>query len=827
MKNHGYWTVFLANFIETCKQRFHHLPSRPQTMRYRTALAITMTIILLGSLIPFSNHQVLDESKEISFADSEPVMLALAGSSTGHVNSSFIEPAYDGWVISGDTRNNMQFGSINLAATSAQNGGNDADAYVAKVDHNGNWQWAVMPDASAGLVFLQAMTTDPVGNIYIGGLVWGQVNFGTNMVTTPNSAGDGFVAKLDPQGNWVWAQMFNTIPESNGSSRINGLAIDPLTGDVIASGSQSGETTFGSTVLNNTDTEYLLVNLDSFLGDFNWVSSAGGLGTDIGYDVGVDSNGNIWQVGVTSGTFSANGNSHQIISQQDSVLVKWTVSSGVAQVSSVKGLASGAGEINIADDLIVSSSGDIFITGVFIGTLDAGNQKTVTASGTNNADGFVVKIGSNGATSWIKSLGSTSGFDWATSVSESPSGEFAIGGFFSGTVTFGTQSISSNGGRDGFVAQIDDMGSWDWAENIGGAYDDLFGGVTTNMDGNYSATGSFQDTITKGSKSITSTAGWDLYVWTIDPSQNADKDNDGVNDLVDNCPNTNNPLQYDSDLDGDGVGDNSDDCNNTAAGVTVDDLGCAISIPDTNITAIAIGIIDSSTGNQIVLVVEPTDTVASVKAKIQVELGISPDEQTLMFGTNELDDDDVLADKNIVANSMLYLVMNVEDTAPTCYVFYWLGSAGTPQNNWNWTEMMSGWNEFDAPNNGEFTLALPKGDYFVYFGCWDEQGDEITLAVDGLPEIQEFEADENWVWGWDQFTISDTDVGVQHDMIVTWSSTDFGGNVTIHFKGVETVLDSAVESDTGGLPGFPASLALVSLLGAAVILSRRENDQMQ
>ena len=530
-------------------------------MRYRTALAITMTIMLLGSLIPFSNHQVLDESKEISFADSEPAMLALAGSSTGHVNSSFIEPAFDGWVISGDTRNNMQFGSINLAATSAQNGGNDADAYVAKVDHNGNWQWAVMPDASAGLVFLQAMTTDPVGNIYIGGLVWGQVNFGTNMVTTPNSAGDGFVAKLDPQGNWVWAQMFNTIPESNGSSRINGLAIDPLTGDVIASGSQSGETTFGSTVLNNTDTEYLLVNLDSFLGDFNWVSSAGGIGTDIGYDVGVDGNGNIWQVGVTSGTFSANGNSHQIISQQDSVLVKWTVSSGVAQVSSVKGLASGAGEINIADDLIVSSSGDIFITGVFIGTLDAGNQKTVTASGTNNADGFVVKVGSNGATSWINSLGSTSGFDWATSVSESPSGEFAIGGFFSGTVTFGTQSISSNGGRDGFVAQIDDMGSWDWAENIGGAYDDIFGDVTTNMDGNYSATGSFQDTITKGSKSITSTAGWDLYVWTIDPSQNADKDNDGVNDLVDNCPNTNNPLQYDSDLDGDGDECDYDDDN--------------------------------------------------------------------------------------------------------------------------------------------------------------------------------------------------------------------------------------------------------------------------
>jgi hypothetical protein len=302
-----------------------------------------------------------------------------------------------------------------------------------------------------------------------------------------------------------------------------------------------------------------------------------------------------------------------------------------------------------------------------------------------------------------------------------------------------------------------------------------------------------------------------LDLFPLDATEQMDTDGDGVGNNAD------------TDDDGDGVGDNSDACNNTAAGETVDDFGCAISIPDTNTSAMAIGIVDSTTGNQIILVVEPTDTVASVKAKIQVELGISPDEQTLMFGTNELDNDDVLADKNIVANSMLYLVLSVEDTAPTCYVYYWLGSAGTPQNDWNWTEMMSGWNEFNAPDNGEFTLALPKGDYFVYFGCWDEQGDEITLGVDGLPEIQEFQADENWVWGWDQFTISDTDVGVQHDMIVIWSSTDFGGNVTIHFKGVETVADSVAESDTGGLPGFPASLALVSLLGAAVILSRRED----
>ena len=245
----------------------------------------------------------------------------------------------------------------------------------------------------------------------------------------------------------------------------------------------------------------------------------------------------------------------------------------------------------------------------------------------------------------------------------------------------------------------------------------------------------------------------------------------------------------------------------------------------TIISGMPIGIVDSTTGEQSILLVEPSDTVANVKAKIQELLGISPDEQTLMFGPNELDDDDVLSEKDIGANSILYLIVGaVEDTAPTCEVFYWIGSAGTPQNDWNWTEMKSDWTEFDAPNNGEYTLALPPGDYFVYFGCWDEQGDDITLAVDGLPEIKEFEAEQNWVWGWDEFSITEEDMDMEHDMIVSWSSTDFGGNVTIHFKAVASIAESVAESDTAGLPGFTASLGLMAMLGAALVLTRRKDE---
>ena len=421
-------------------------------MRNRAALSLAIILILLGSLVPISEDIELDDIKVKSFADSEPQLLVQAGTSTGHVNSSFIEEAVDGWVISGNTRNNLQFGSFNLQATSGQNANNDADLYIAKIGNDGTWQWATMPDASAGLVFLEAMTSDMIGNIYVAGLVWGTVSFGGYNVATANGGGDGFVAKLDPQGNWMWANIFSTDPNSNGSSWMRGLDVDPGTGNVIVSGSQSGSTMFDNILLNNTDSEYVLANLDGFNGAVNWAESAGGIGTDIAYDVGIDMNGNIWQVGVTAGTFSAGGKSHQAVSQQDTVLVKWSTSATGAQVTNVKGLASNSGALSIPDDLAVTDSGEAVVVGAFIGTIDAGNQKTVTAQGTNG-DGFVAKIGANTNTEWITSVGSSANLDWAASVRENNDGDWVIGGFYGGTSSFGNNYITSAGGRDGFVAR--------------------------------------------------------------------------------------------------------------------------------------------------------------------------------------------------------------------------------------------------------------------------------------------------------------------------------------------------------------------------------------
>ena len=511
--------------------------------------------------MPVQNQVILEDNEIVKLANSEPQLLAGAGSSSGHVNSSFIESTFDGWVIAGDTRNDLQFGSFSLTASSPFNSNYDADMYIAKVGDDGQWAWAEMPDASNGLVFLEAVSKDLSGDFLVGGMFVGDVSFGNYQISSSHFFGDGFLAKIDSSGTWLWATSFSSV--NNGSNQVAGISTDISTGDIIASVTNRGETNYGIININTSDTDVVLLNVDSNSGNVNWAISTGGIGSDTAGDVVVDMAGKAWQLAATDGTFNGGGgNSHQAVSNQDAVIVEWSLSQSGAAVTGVMGIASGAGEINLASDIEVDVYGDIYATGIFKGTINLGGQMTVsTTSAQSDYDVFALKVSSmNSNFQWITSAGSND-FDWGYAIKAGDNGDLVVGGIFSGTASFGSDYISSNGNQDTFVAQIDSSGNWDWAETIGGTNYDNFGDVAVNLTGNYSSTGSYQGTLTKGTQSITSTAGLDLFVVVIDPSLNADADNDGVNDLTDNCPNTNNPLQIDSDLDGDGDECDYDDDN--------------------------------------------------------------------------------------------------------------------------------------------------------------------------------------------------------------------------------------------------------------------------
>ena len=155
-----------------------------------------------------------------------------------------------------------------------------------------------------------------------------------------------------------------------------------------------------------------------------------------------------------------------------------------------------------AQDVVVDSVGNTYITGHFRQTVDFGGGN-ITSGG--HRDIYVLKVDSTGAFEWVQTYGSTSNLaDRGLDIDIDSSSNVYITGYFQGTVDFGNGDITASGGSDIFVLKLDSSGAFQWVYTAGGAGNDNGKGIAVDTDGNVLLTGIFSQTVDFGGGTVTS-----------------------------------------------------------------------------------------------------------------------------------------------------------------------------------------------------------------------------------------------------------------------------------------------------------------------------------
>lgn len=188
---------------------------------------------------------------------------------------------------------NADFGSTTLSAT-------NNDIFIAKLDNTGNWLWARKAGGSSADKGYD-IAVDDAGNSYVTGACrsgW----FGSINITT--SGIDAFAAKLDTNGNFLWAK------KGGGAStdEANGIALDAL-GNSYITGYFTRNATFGTTVLNNvSDSNDIFVAKLDTSGNWVWATRSGGSNSEIAQAIVVDPSGTCYITGAYYGNTSFGSN---------------------------------------------------------------------------------------------------------------------------------------------------------------------------------------------------------------------------------------------------------------------------------------------------------------------------------------------------------------------------------------------------------------------------------------------------------------------------------------------------------------------------------------
>jgi len=323
-------------------------------------------------------------------------------------------------------------GGYAIAGTTTSFGAGLSDAYLVKLDANGNLQWTKTiggKEFEDGYSLIQ--TADG------GYAIAGQTNsFGAGGY-------DVYVVKLDANGNLQWTK---TIGGKKDDVGLMSLIQTADGGYAIAGATNS----FGAGNGN-----VYVVKLDAN-GNLQWTKTVGGPGDEIGFSLIQTSDGGYAIAGSTF-SFGAGDEDVYVVKLDANGNLQWTKTIG-------------GPKREWGSSLIQTADGGYAIAG------------TTTSFGAGGEDVYVVKLDASGNLQWTKTIGGKKE-DAGISLIQTSDGGYAIAGY---TKSFGA------GGEDVYVVKLDADGKLQWTKTIGGENDDRGFSLIQTSDDGYAIAGSTQ-----------------------------------------------------------------------------------------------------------------------------------------------------------------------------------------------------------------------------------------------------------------------------------------------------------------------------------------------
>jgi len=438
--------------------------------------------------------------------------------------------ADQGWGIKTDAVGNIYTtggfsGTVNFGGGNITSNGS-TDIFILKLDTDGNYVWAKQI-GSTGADQGWPIAVDNSGNMYTAGFFTGTVDFNPGgVVTNLTTAGASsvYILKYNSLGDLLWAKGMI----GSGTDKVRSISVD-TSGNIYTIGMFSSVTDFdpgvGTANLTSAGGNDIFISKLDTDGNYVWVKQIGSTSSDSGWGIALDSNSNVYSTGIFNGTVDFDpgvGTANLTSAGGNDIFISKLDTDG----NYIWAKRIGSNLADVGNSIIVDSSGNVYTTGYFNGTVDfdpAGGGHTLTSIGTNNI--FISKLDTDGNYVFGKGLiGQTTDSGW--NIQLDSNGNIYSTGQFSSTTDFdpgvGIQNLVSAGSADIYVSKLDINGDYLWAKRIGSTLSDIGQSLTVDSSGNVYTTGYFTGTVDfdpgVGTANLTSAGGNDIFILKLIPT---------------------------------------------------------------------------------------------------------------------------------------------------------------------------------------------------------------------------------------------------------------------------------------------------------------------